>query len=1485
MEESTADISDQGTFVSIDNFITTPSRLNVPSPTASPPPQTVLQPQLQTPSSSAIEPHFMWNLFREEPGSNANDNQLYVHIEDSSDNPPPANSDRDDTDTEQSQNPHQGQRSTTSTPISLNDLPGILQQDETLSDVDDMCLNLGTEATRREHADTSDGWIDKAKSDQGEDPSRRLQPSSRNTSVDDVNNNSTAGPSLRDAHPSNPTKSPTQYIARPSSGSHPRDAETPEQLELADSFEHTLDVPFVDDVMRHLSIPNQDRLREGTEGITSCQVPNPFAELESGENLDNNVTLYSRDGPVKSEELLLIQQIGPCSTSVEAKLMSKLFATIVFQRNQISDLEDTALVMSDGALDSAAQKFTECERRRSFAMNALVQELDVERTRSNDMEAKNQELRDRLEFAEDRLAEVEEFGRNMNPAFSLEQGVKEALTGLLEEENPRRESAEEVVDRNEEMQALSSRLLHLDASLSESSKRSNELQAENVMLKTKLVALEEGLDDSNVELSPEIQKKLSPIRDAVAEERDELVSTCKQQEKQIEALREYIEGSDQEKKRVSDAMLSLNLDMEIARAKIDTLQKQRDSAEREWRAIEKLRSSDRKTYHEMCSELSHNIVAAVNDLNGSESKVNLLVQEVEDRESVISSLRANINELDEQLNALTDAAISSVNKSKRGTEDEREQVSVVFDTVVANLRGELERSQALLIEKTQEISEHKKRVAVQEEVAQSLRRERDRYLSIAEARRMSNSPSRRGNHNLDSEDSQNNFLQRLSERLGYPSEKGNEVLGKLVNRVEELLKERAEFEKSAVRLRNEVLERERTLHVVRSEMQAENSTLKAELQHIENLKKRALERCKFAEDKVLELLGDKDLSKADSLGDVTITSLGTRRQSGLSDLDNFSRRDSMISTLGADNTIQWNDPLVDAAIQSLTNLTEMKERISARYRALRERLDRMIRRGEVDASGVDAKALMIESKEIQDDLSGVLNMQQNIIDTLRPRASAAGTVDDADADNTLPYVGNSDILDGSEQDAVGQARRIRDGKHLLANTGGNELQEATGFLRDQLKQTRDLYNEKSRANAQLCGAIAELKHELQHVTSEKKSAEEFLTQVTQNHTSFITRLGLITGTEASMVAIEDFLQSAIQDRSRLTDVCSAKDLQAQSLSARLGKLCAQKHILSHMIFIYQSRYHLDLLMPSSEEKGSAARRFRTRVFALLATIKMRKLASSSEQVVSMEEIDISGNYDLPLYAPIGRHRTDGPSLVNATVAIAAVPRLEGALMDRDRQISELRSAVAALDNTGLPALPEDVRNSMHTSFAYDEDMLARKQDLSRRLRLAVKEKGEVEDRYAREKETRIALEAKLSRYSERLATAKKRLGKMNSQAESKERTYKAAIKYLKEKADKAVASDTSIDENTDPWSSPAQQTPKESVEKNQEQIANAKSLSILQAQLKRAESDLSKTERGSGEHEEVSKYIQGLHKAVQRLRQTRRAAPQAPTMVNSNITA
>lgn len=1228
-----------------------------------------------------------------------------------------------------------------------------------------------------------------------------------------------------------------------------------------------------------------------SSGLTSFQVDIPHTGSNLDARTDDVLTLFSKTGPLQPDELAVFENLAQQSNP-QSRLVAKLVETVQFQRMELSNLQKSAVEITGTMLHKQKCSFSELDREHATAMQLFLNQTRDERERFSILEGENRILKEKLSGLENLVEDIVEFCKQFRPEFSLAEGVRAAMEPLFANQKTRRQSADQAAQESRGMEEAVSRVLSLEALLKSSQARATGVENENASLRTQLQELEE-MAIAGTSNSPEASPML--VRPRSSPERAEVAARTSQRINELETelalLREQVEAVSAEKAKVDDAILSLNVDLQEKCKQNGVLREQRNLAELETRRVEKERGSDRENYHNMEAALTQNVINAVADLDEKEGRIERLEKDIEERESVIKSLQKSAAELDRNLDNLTQEAIKSSQRSHEDSNSQYSPVDNVIDGVMKTLREELTHAKELLAGKSKDLAEFKKRVAHQDEKTFALRRECDRLRAMAASKSTVFGSSRETNLKQQ----QYVFLQRLSDTLGCRPGNSKDFVGKLIGRVEELVRERAGFESSAVKLRSEVLERERTLHLVRSEMQGEISALKAEVQHLQNVKNRVDEECKIAQGQVMELLQERDISDVGSIADITSSSVGTRRQSGFSFADT-SRRESMYSMIGPDNTIHWKDPLVVAAIQSLDQLADLKDRLAARLRTLMERQDRMARNGESPAIGQATKALIIESNEILGDLSNVVDMKQHIFDQLAaPRTHDSVSVA-READDTLPYIVHGQV----EKETLSQSTsRSVDRPTPLANVSnlapsrresfaesGNVGKEAASFLEIQLKRTRDMYNDKSRANAELCGVVAELQQQIDHILHEKRTTQELLNQVSSDHTAFVARLAEISGAEESTVALEEFARDAIQKIAILTKQYAAVGKRSDRLSALRVQLVAEKNILSYMINTYQTKYQLDILASSSGKPRSAKVRLRIVVLALVAGIRVAKGIEKETVSDTAHEIDVSGRYHVPGLALVARRRNSGVPLMNATIAMTAVPRLEEALKERELEIERLSSALGALDMSAVPALPEDIRNGIHSSFVYDADVVSRKEDLHRRLRKALKDLTDLEVRVSHEREKRMAAEAKVSKYCDKLVVTKRKLNKATTHAESKERTYKAAIKFLKQKADRAVEGDRDIDENTDPWA--AQTPPKKGPDSRTQfntssQAADSLTWDLLQEQLARTERKLRGMEEGSNEYQQAMKFKEGILHVIDRMKYNRRAQSRGPTAVDKSV--
>lgn len=952
----------------------------------------------------------------------------------------------------------------------------------------------------------------------------------------------------------------------------------------------------------------------------------------------------------------------------------------------------------------------------------------------------------------------------------------------------------------------------------------------------------------------------------------------REKEADVEKVKSSLRVSRAEQNRVNDAILSMNVELEDSKRRGVALRKQRDSAERRFKDLMQSATSDRERFFKFQTEMSANFAIAVNEVEDRKNEICRLLKERDDREKAFQLQTTTVKHLQEQLQFITEAAV------KRTTRVEEEEGSVEKDpslaaTVISSLQDEVLQANNLLKERGEELECLRQQIYSKDELLSSVQGECAKLRTAASVRRLTS----RISHGscVSTEHQQSTFLRRLSEKLHSNAADDGEVFQKLTERIDILSHEKRKFESMKEGLIGEVKQRETALHAVRAEMGAEIATLKADLRHQETLRVRAQDDCKVFENKYREFFDARRGSYRESIGDITSSSYGPREWSLAEESEAGSRRESSFSTLHGEDGVRWNDPIIVDAIRCLNVLIGRKDELSARNRDLREKLDGLLRNiGMSNEDGEKIRSLLLQSKDFQDELTKIVGMQQDVLGSIAGSGNHEVQEQSTAVDDTLPYLRHELSPQAKNQSARKQSflttsssEGLVDGTHsketneITDSTRG----EAAQFLRQQLNETRALCNEKLKANVELCGVINELKHEVQHLASSKSDIETALHALKETHDGFVSRLALLIGAEQSAVAIEDSMRTVMHRVAELGHQHETHKERESVLFKRVTCLIGQKHVLTHIIDLYQSKYKLDITAVGPE-KESPRQVFRKCVRSIVAIRKMSHFASAEANSPSSSYIDL-GHYELPIMGAIGRRRTRTTSPRSALVAIEAMPRLERAVVEKTAEVFSLKESLKALERS-LAAMTVPTTRTAHdlpTSFVYKEDIMNRKNDMARRLRGVIKEKEELDERLSKEKQARIAAEARSSRYVDKVSILKKKLQKTVSTAESKERTYKTAIIYLKGKAEKANDDGGWLDENVAPWSPANRPGNWMDVQDPKRKIPNEESRAILEHELESAESELARLIAGSEEHERKSQYIKGLYGGIQRLGQTQLA--------------
>ncbi|KAI0562215.1 chromosome-associated kinesin KIF4A-like isoform X2 [Gracilaria domingensis] len=1182
-------------------------------------------------------------------------------------------------------------------------------------------------------------------------------------------------------------------------------------------------------------------LDSASRGITSYEFDNPFRTLDNEEV--TKVVLLSKSGDLTSEERHTLRNIAANPNTPEAKFIKRLIQTISFQEEQLRIEREAEVHLADEMLEKERRRFSAADLERSAACYTLIEEVDKERQYALELEEQNNGLVEELERLRAERKEIHNFFSRYDPEFELSQGVSDSLSAAVNHINEFRvENEQAVADFENRIASYVERLTKTEALLAENRQRYDELLYENEQLRR--LGPSEKQYHSPQGASP---RRASVPSNNVDKERIDLLRRVEEQEYQLGDLRAAQQDFERAKERNSKLILRLNVEIQDAHKENVDLRKQRDEADMKHRGAKEAAKSHNDKFLKYSAEMTSNMQAAAHALDQSENEVAQLRSQLEDQKTAFNVMKSTSQELENILkNATEDIVIKSKNGRELSSEAPRH---ALVEAITTSIREELSRAQALLVERGAETDKLRKELQERNLALSALRGECTRLRSLEYINRRSSVSRRVSNSHLA--DEQQAFLRRLSEKLGCKPSNEKQVVEQLSARIELLLARSQKSEQACEELRMEIEERESRVKKIKAELEADIATLKAENAGLENARHIAEKEREVFEEKYSELIHQRDVTR-DSFGDLTISSYG----------DHSSRRQSMFSNLDVENaTSRWNDPLIEAAIHSLDSLIGRKEDFAARYRMLREKLEDLISdmaaADEVDNA---SRAILIESKAFQDEIYGMMSVQSGIIAKMRSGGEGSEGLheqvrgeEDETEESSLPYI-NEVNIDVAQPIDVAQS-----GLSLQTNSATGEFRlqdkQTTGFLKKQFQHICGLYEDKLRANAQLCGIVQEQKVELDSLKSSHRDLEFTLSEQRDSYTSFLTRLAVLIGCEESAVSVEDGVNSIVRGQVNVMDSMTLMNGRQVQMVKRIANLTTQKAFLSKIIGLYQSKYKLDIFAVSAEQRANPLRRLRIMFRAALAATRILKPEQSSAAISEVSALDF---YEVPRHTAIARGSPSSICLMDASMALSAIPRLEQAIVDRDDEICNLKESIAALSRSSnvLRETNNGVR-SLKPSFAYNDELVNRKNDLSRKLRDVIAEREDLEKRLTREKQSRVAAEARVVKYVDRVSAMKKKLQRASSHAESKERTYKAAIRHLKEKADSATRAEVPGDENVDPLG--------ERRQTGNEQITIPRG--VLESYISRAETEMSKVGAGSGQHEELLYYVGQMRKAMRRVKE------------------
>lgn len=1012
----------------------------------------------------------------------------------------------------------------------------------------------------------------------------------------------------------------------------------------------------------------------------------------------------------------------------------------------------------------------------------------------------------------------------------------------------------------------------------------------------------------------------------------------------VDELTEKVERLSTQRDAIRSDAHSLGLEIDELTAESTKLRVQLSSAREDQNSSATELAALHHKYTELSRELTENTIQAVRDLESRENALQDALQQVTDRDRAIATHEATAEQMRESVSYLEQELLKQtqqlLEKSKRAgmasaagaaDADDESNPDRVLDEVdaaaaaadrAAGRSGSGSASSEELAQKVAEVVSLQIERNTLTKSIESLREELQHWKSTAykEAANQQNT----GDRGIDGHGrrltnsflkelekstraSEDSFLRRLSAKLVGDPSSSHDLVAKLVERVETLMTERREFEASIEALQEDILAREKKTHAMRSEFSAEVTALNAEVSQVENDRDRAVADREAAELRFLEA------AKRDS------------RSSIASSMADDDTRRSMLSGSGmefsgvyntscgdGEDLSQWRDPSIRAAIQSLNVLIGSKAAWNARSQSLKERLDKLMRRsgayrssgfggvGGVDGSddvtsSSSARALVMESKTMNEELVKIVHLQQKVIDKLR--SSTEGDFMTANSTSTMhrEFTSTTGRRDGafrsstsdraaaerggSSPSVVASGRAYSHAARRPSMTGPirHSLVDATDFLQEQLADMRALSDDRAKANAVLHGVIREIEGEVERISSARDETTAKLEHMRRSNAGWLERVGRVVGASAKFEDVEVFLHQLVQDVASQELSLKVSTAQNVDLKGRVCSLLAQKRVLSHLIYLYQTRYQLDILHTDTSKPTPTPVKLRRVFNVILAVVRARragKFATADDSLHVHQQpplvLDLTSKYDLPpAHSLTNRRAGDTITLESAVIALRAIPRLEAGLVQRDSEISRLRASLAALEFEPAPRTAP--RDAAVDAFDYNKDVVERKNDLARRLRKALKQREELSLRLAREKNERQSLEVRVAKYMDKLSSYQKRLGKARNESDARDRTYKAAIRFLQSKAENAVVGDENfdltemdtaalLDRKYVPESSGASRAKKET-----ETNPNRRATLALEDQIRAASRRLATQAPDSEIAREMTSYIQGLEKVMREI--------------------
>jgi len=614
-----------------------------------------------------------------------------------------------------------------------------------------------------------------------------------------------------------------------------------------------------------------------------------------------------------------------------------------------------------------------------------------------------------------------------------------------------------------------------------------------------------------------------------------------------------------------------------------------------------------------------------------------------------------------------------------------------------------------------------------------------------------------------------NFLSRLEQKLSNSSPdidssaKGTDK--KLVFRIENLMEERKEFYSRLDTLRNQYIERERRLL-------NENQAL---VSQIENERQLTAVRVSELQEKIVELTRNQNQICNTSLSSA-LSGISSRRLSlAFTDADgasamNMSVRGSLNGELDDVMT------LFDGLISKPQGLFQRNSEVARKVRCVLS--------GEGDKE--DARDLMRESQKLHDELCAVIKEQDSVIHRLhheRTLALAHGGADESMMSNASEVVGIAVMEHHLTEIRKLWLAEVETSRQLRALL---ELQEKNvrAGTETQHGASARLESEKDHRLAQLTECVEHLEWKNEVLRRDASESCEWLAALCD---STGERLESRTNVYLMRDAVESYIKRNSAVLKRYEQKCETVKQQNSQLVSNISNMRAQKKLL---LYLYSKSGHLapqnTMRAPLSETV--AQKSFKTVAKSICVAIRMRHLMESSSSSLELgSEMNV-----LVHRIPEAVWSSEALS-ISASIAVAAVPRLEKELAKRNMHAVELEKKLtvlhvklaeaetkAAADGKykgELEALREDKARAL--ADAVREEAI--REQLNLGLAGARKELSEHVFKLEQERSARKKAEERTEKYATKLKEYAKRLDASKRQLQSREKTYRSAVGHLKEK--------------------------------------------------------------------------------------------------------